>query len=282
MPGAVSFSSSPLPGVSALPEIGIGDGHRGYLHRRGCTRRSAARRCQREGADDPLGSVARPRRGDPRRTGGNCPQAHGASTSRSCRCRRHSPRTPSSRNASARSALSSSASTPQMVERSGIKRRRRGCRRARAWRSRCDRGGGGSRSIRRRSTRRCASSARRSRHSPWLRSFGTQSRARQRARERIRASAPNRVTCSHELSSQLDAPKRALTAALNARLTPQIRDLLDALGRVLEREGICAPVMVVKGDGTLMQGRGRPRVPGRDRPLGAGGERRGRRFLERP
>jgi N-methylhydantoinase A/oxoprolinase/acetone carboxylase beta subunit len=75
----------------------------------------------------------------------------------------------------------------------------------------------------------------------------------QRARERIRATCAKPVTCSHELSSQLDAPKRALTAALNARLTPQIAHLLDAVGRVLEREGICAPVMVVKGDGTLMK-----------------------------
>lgn len=74
-----------------------------------------------------------------------------------------------------------------------------------------------------------------------------------RARERIRAACAKPVTCSHELSSQLDAPKRALTAALNARLTPQIAHLLDALGRVLEREGISAPVMVVKGDGTLMK-----------------------------
>ncbi len=74
-----------------------------------------------------------------------------------------------------------------------------------------------------------------------------------RARERIRAACAKPVTCSHELSSQLDAPKRALTAALNARLTPQIAHLLQALEQVLEREGICAPVMVVKGDGTLMK-----------------------------
>ncbi|MBS0578273.1 MAG: hydantoinase/oxoprolinase family protein [Proteobacteria bacterium] len=74
-----------------------------------------------------------------------------------------------------------------------------------------------------------------------------------RARERIRAICPKPVTCSHELSSQLDAPKRALTAALNARLTPQIAHLLAALRRVLEREAIAAPVMIVKGDGTLMR-----------------------------
>jgi len=74
-----------------------------------------------------------------------------------------------------------------------------------------------------------------------------------RVRDRIRALSTKPVTCSHELSSQLDAPKRALTAALNARLTPQIRHLLDALGKVLEEEGISSPLMIVKGDGTLMR-----------------------------
>src|SRR5579862_1833595 len=74
-----------------------------------------------------------------------------------------------------------------------------------------------------------------------------------RARECIRAVSSRPVTCSHELSSQLDAPKRALTAALNARLTPQIAHLLEALRTVLQRESIAAPMMIVKGDGTLMR-----------------------------
>src|SRR3984957_374813 len=74
-----------------------------------------------------------------------------------------------------------------------------------------------------------------------------------RVRDRIRSLSGKPVTCSHELSSKLDAPKRALTAALNARLTPHIRHLLGALERVLEREGIAAPLMIVKGDGTLMK-----------------------------
>jgi N-methylhydantoinase A/oxoprolinase/acetone carboxylase beta subunit len=74
-----------------------------------------------------------------------------------------------------------------------------------------------------------------------------------RARELIRALSSKPVTCSYELSSQLDAPKRALTAALNARLTPQIAHLLDALTQVLAVESIGAPVMMVKGDGTLMR-----------------------------
>lgn len=74
-----------------------------------------------------------------------------------------------------------------------------------------------------------------------------------RVHDRIRSLSSKPVTCSYELSSQLDAPKRALTAALNARLTPQIRHLLDALGSVLESEAITAPLMIVKGDGTLMR-----------------------------
>jgi N-methylhydantoinase A/oxoprolinase/acetone carboxylase beta subunit len=75
----------------------------------------------------------------------------------------------------------------------------------------------------------------------------------QRVRERIRAECGKPVTCSHELSSHLDAPRRALTAALNARLTPQIARLLEALRAVLGQEGIGAPVMMAKGDGTLMR-----------------------------
>jgi N-methylhydantoinase A/oxoprolinase/acetone carboxylase beta subunit len=78
-------------------------------------------------------------------------------------------------------------------------------------------------------------------------------RHEQRVRERIRAACDKPVTCSHELSSHLDAPRRALTAALNARLTPQIARLLGALRGVLGQEEIAAPVMVVKGDGTLMR-----------------------------
>jgi N-methylhydantoinase A/oxoprolinase/acetone carboxylase beta subunit len=74
-----------------------------------------------------------------------------------------------------------------------------------------------------------------------------------RARQIIRATSPKPVTCAHELSSKLDAPRRALTAALNARLTPQIRHLIEALTRVLETESIDAPLMIVKGDGSLMK-----------------------------
>jgi N-methylhydantoinase A/oxoprolinase/acetone carboxylase beta subunit len=74
-----------------------------------------------------------------------------------------------------------------------------------------------------------------------------------RARKIIRTLSSKPVTCAHELSSKLDAPRRALTAALNARLTPQIRHLIEALSRVLKEESIDAPLMIVKGDGSLMK-----------------------------
>ena len=74
-----------------------------------------------------------------------------------------------------------------------------------------------------------------------------------RARQIIRSLSPKPVTCAHELSSRLDAPRRALTATLNARLTPQIRHLIEALARVLKDVCIDAPLMIVKGDGSLMK-----------------------------
>jgi N-methylhydantoinase A/oxoprolinase/acetone carboxylase beta subunit len=74
-----------------------------------------------------------------------------------------------------------------------------------------------------------------------------------RARKIIRGLSPKPVTCAHELSSKLDAPRRALNAALNARLTPQISHLIEALSRVLSNESIQAPLMIVKGDGSLMR-----------------------------
>jgi N-methylhydantoinase A/oxoprolinase/acetone carboxylase beta subunit len=74
-----------------------------------------------------------------------------------------------------------------------------------------------------------------------------------RARRLIRAHSPKPVTCAHELSSKLDAPRRALTAVLNARLTARIRHLIEALSQVLEEESILAPLMIVKGDGSLIR-----------------------------
>jgi len=60
------------------------------------------------------------------------------------------------------------------------------------------------------------------------------------------------VSCGHTLSSGLDAPRRALTALLNARLIPLIGSLLDAANELLVEQNIHAPLMIVKGDGSLI------------------------------
>ncbi|MFT7533637.1 MAG: N-methylhydantoinase A/oxoprolinase/acetone carboxylase beta subunit, partial [Gammaproteobacteria bacterium] len=60
------------------------------------------------------------------------------------------------------------------------------------------------------------------------------------------------ITCGHELSASLNAPRRALTAALNARLTPFIRRLVEAVQQRLDALHISAPLMMVKGDGSLV------------------------------
>ncbi len=72
------------------------------------------------------------------------------------------------------------------------------------------------------------------------------------ARDLIRRVTGRPVTCSHELSAQLNGPKRALTAVLNARLIGMIERLVAASERHLSHIGIAAPLMVVRGDGALI------------------------------
>jgi N-methylhydantoinase A/oxoprolinase/acetone carboxylase beta subunit len=61
------------------------------------------------------------------------------------------------------------------------------------------------------------------------------------------------VTCGHELTTRLNAVRRATTTALNARLIPLLRELIATLRRTLDQQGILAPLMVVKGDGSLVR-----------------------------
>lgn len=71
------------------------------------------------------------------------------------------------------------------------------------------------------------------------------------ARRIVHALTGRPVTLSTELTSALDAPRRALTAVLNARLISSISRLIDAVGRAMSSLGISCPLMIVKGDGTL-------------------------------
>lgn len=66
------------------------------------------------------------------------------------------------------------------------------------------------------------------------------------------------VACAHELTSQLGYHERTVTAVLNAKLIPLVCDLMDSVKSVMARYGVKAPLMMVRGDGTLMpEGRAR-------------------------
>jgi len=60
------------------------------------------------------------------------------------------------------------------------------------------------------------------------------------------------VTCGHELTSDLNAPLRAFTVALNARLISLMQESIAAVRNVMSRFNIDAPLMIVKGDGSLV------------------------------
>ncbi len=74
-----------------------------------------------------------------------------------------------------------------------------------------------------------------------------------RARDMIRELTGAPVTCSHELSSSLGGPRRALTALLNARLINLLDRLVAATESIMAAQGLACPLMVVKGDGSLLE-----------------------------
>lgn len=75
----------------------------------------------------------------------------------------------------------------------------------------------------------------------------------QRVRDMMRSLTGLPVTCGHELSTRLDSIRRATTAALNARLVPMLQDLISDVRDTLKSLSIKAPLMVVKGDGSLVR-----------------------------
>ncbi len=60
------------------------------------------------------------------------------------------------------------------------------------------------------------------------------------------------VVCGHELSSSLGFNERTLTSVMNARLIPIIKELINSMKSVMSEYAIDAPLMIVKGDGSLM------------------------------
>lgn len=83
--------------------------------------------------------------------------------------------------------------------------------------------------------------------------FATRNPAHERAAaELIHAHTGKPVCAGHTLADDLDAPKRALTALLNARLLRPGARLLAAVRVKLTEFAIHAPLVVVRGDGALL------------------------------
>lgn len=72
-----------------------------------------------------------------------------------------------------------------------------------------------------------------------------------RARDIVAKATSKPITISSELSTSLDAPRRALTVVLNARLISRVTQLVSAMRLAMTQNNIQCPLMIVKGDGTL-------------------------------
>jgi len=84
-------------------------------------------------------------------------------------------------------------------------------------------------------------------------SFGVRNPAHElQLRALVESLCDKPVTCGHELASSLGAPRRALTVALNARMVSHVTALIAAVRQTLKQHQIEAPLMMLQGDGTLV------------------------------
>ena len=61
------------------------------------------------------------------------------------------------------------------------------------------------------------------------------------------------VVQAHHLSSELDSIRRATTASLNASLLSPVHDFVKAVDEMLLEKGVSCPVMMVRGDGSIVR-----------------------------
>lgn len=87
------------------------------------------------------------------------------------------------------------------------------------------------------------------------------------------------IVLGHQLSTRLGSVERATTAALNASLLAVLQDFIVAVRRAMERRQIDAPLMVVRGDGTLMSAEFAARTPVETIHSGPAASAIGGRFL---
>lgn len=61
------------------------------------------------------------------------------------------------------------------------------------------------------------------------------------------------VVQAHHLSNELDSIRRATTASLNASLLSNIQEFLDAIHKMLSNKGVQCPILMIKGDGSIVR-----------------------------
>lgn len=89
------------------------------------------------------------------------------------------------------------------------------------------------------------------------------------------------VVLGHQLSTKLGSIERATTAALNASLLAVLKEFIIAVRRAMEHRRIQAPLMVVRGDGTLMSDEFASKTPVETIHSGPAASAIGGRFLSR-
>ncbi len=87
------------------------------------------------------------------------------------------------------------------------------------------------------------------------------------------------IVLGHQLSTKLGSVERATTAALNASLLAVLQDFVVSVRRAMARRRIEAPLMVVRGDGTLMSDEFAARTPVETIHSGPAASAMGGRFL---
>jgi len=101
----------------------------------------------------------------------------------------------------------------------------------------------------------------------------------QRARDAISSVCDLPIVMGHQLSTKLGSVERATTAALNASLLGVLQRFVIAVRRAMEKRQIHAPLMVVRGDGTLMSDEFAARTPVETIHSGPAASAIGGRFL---
>lgn len=83
----------------------------------------------------------------------------------------------------------------------------------------------------------------------------------EKAYQVISETIPHPVVLGHELSTRLDSVQRATTASLNASLLSHLQSFIQAMKASLQERKITAPLMVVRGDGALVEAEHAQRRP---------------------